>query len=162
MRIALTFFLIVFSIISNAGQSVEDKLFTDLNNSIDALGSRIAVCSKISTKNKPDEETLKFAKKKLDELTPVLAHINYLAIERCSFSEKKELAYSMLIAKNNAKRQSTLELVEATEQMTFPFNTESQAKFDALSGEIKTFLTNSSFFSKPFDVLAFYETVADM
>ncbi|WP_199458714.1 hypothetical protein [Vibrio owensii] len=162
MRIALTFFLIVFSIVSNAGQSVEDKLFTDLNNSIDALGSRIAVCSKISTKNKPDEETLKFAKKKLDELTPVLAHINYLAIERCSFSEKKELAYSMLIAKNNAKRQSTLELVEATEQMTFSFNTESQAKFDALSGEIKTFLTNSSFFSKPFDVLAFYETVADM
>ncbi|WP_425668725.1 hypothetical protein ACPSL3_09740 [Vibrio owensii] len=162
MRIALTFFLIVFSIISNAGQSVEDKLFTDLNNSIDALGSRIAVCSKISTKNKPDEETLKFAKKKLDELTPVLAHINYLAIERCSFSEKKELAYSMLIAKNNAKRQSTLELVEATEKMIFPFNTESQAKFDALSGEIKTFLTNSSFFSKPFDVLAFYETVADM
>lgn len=162
MRIALTFFLIVFSINSNAGQSVEDKLFTDLNNSIDALGSRIAVCSKISTKNKPDEETLKFANKKLDELTPVLAHINYLAIERCSFNEKKELAYSMLIAKNNAKRQSTLELVEATEKMTFPFNTESQAKFDALSGEIKTFLTNSSFFSKPFDVLAFYETVADM
>ncbi|NDJ79952.1 hypothetical protein GXP65_02880 [Vibrio campbellii] len=162
MRIALTFFLMVFSIISNADQSVEDKLFTDLNNSIDALGSRIAVCSKISTKNKPDEETLKFAKQRLKELTPVLAHINYLAIERCSFSEKKELAYSMLIAKNNAKRQSTLELVKATEKMTFPFNTESQAKFDALSGEIKTFLTNSSFFSKPFDVLAFYESVADM
>ncbi|KIP65480.1 hypothetical protein SN10_25485 [Vibrio harveyi] len=162
MRIALTFFLMVFSIFSNAGQSVEDKLFADLNNSIDALGSRIAVCSKISTKNKPDEDTLKFAKQRLEELTPVLAHINYLAIERCSFSEKKELAYSILIAKNNAKRQSTLELIEATEKMTFPFNTESQAKFDALSGEIKTFLINSSFFSKPFDVLVFYELVADM
>ena len=162
MRIALTFFLMVFSIISNAGQSVEDKLFTDLNNAIDALGSRIAICSKNSTKNKPDEETLKFVKKKLDELTPVLAHINYLAIERCSFSEKKELAYSMVIAKNNAKRQSTLELVEATEKLTFSFNTESQAKFDALSGDTKTFLTKSSFFSKPFDVLVFYETVADM
>ncbi|WP_045411416.1 hypothetical protein [Vibrio owensii] len=162
MRIALTFVLIVFSNFSNASQSVEDKLFTDLNNSIDALGSRIAVCSKISTKNKPDEDTLKFAKQRLEELTPVLAHINYLAIERCSFSEKKELAYNMVIAKNNAKRQSTLELVEVTEKLTFSFNTESQAKFDALSGDTKTFLTKSSFFSKPFDVLAFYETVADM
>ncbi len=162
MRIVFTLFVMVFSTLSNAGQSVEDKLLTDLNSSIEALGSRIAVCNEISTENNPDQDTLKFAKQRLEELTPVLAHINYLAIERCSINEKKALAYSMLVAKNNAKRQSTLGLVEATEKMTFPFNTESQAKFDALDGDIKTFLKNSSFFSKPFDVLAFYESVADM
>lgn len=162
MRIVLTLFVMAFSTFSNAGQSVEDELFKNLNSSIIALGTRIAVCNEISTKNKADQDTLKFAKQRLEELTPVLAHINYLAIERCSFNEKKELAYSLLVAKNNAKRQSTLELVEATEKMTFQFNTESQAKFDALGGDIKAFVTNSSFFIKPFDVLAFYESVADM
>ncbi len=162
MRIVFTLFVIVFSTLSNAGQSVEDKLLTDLNSSIEVLGSRITVCNEISTENIPDQDTLKFAKQRLEELTPVLAHISYLAIERCSIHEKKALAYSMLVAKNNAKRQSTLGLVEATEKMTFSFNTESQTKFDALDGDIKMFLKNSSFFSKPFDVLAFYESVADM
>lgn len=161
MKTALLLLVLICSTYSNAGQSVEDKLFTDLNRSIAALGARIAACTEGSERNKPDNNTLEFAQKNLEELTPVLAHINNLAIERCSLNEKKELAYRMLITKNSTRRQSTLKLIQATEKMAFSLSLESQAKLDALSNETKTYLTNSHFFTKPFDVVALYESLSD-
>lgn len=162
MNVVLMFSLMLFSTFTYAIGNLEERLFNDLNSSIVALGERITFCKESSLGNKPDTDTLIFAKQRLNELTPVLAHLNYMAIENCSFNEKKELAYNLLIAKNNSKRHSTLELVKATEIMTFSFNTESQIKFDNLNSETKKFLINSEFFSKPFDVLGFYEIVVDM
>ncbi|MGY0615882.1 hypothetical protein [Vibrio sp. FJH11] len=157
----LTLFLFFLPMFSYANTSVEDKLFEDLNNAIIALGERITVCKESANTNNPDEETLKFAKQRVNELTPVLSHLNYLAFERCTLNEKRELAYRLLNAKNNARRHSTQELIKATEKITFSINTTSQSQFDSLDSDTKEFLENSDFFSKPFDVLGFYEKVAD-
>lgn len=85
----LTLFFFFIPMFSYANVSVEDKLFEDLNNAIIALGERITVCKESANTNNPDEETLKFAKQRVNELTPVLSHLNYLAFERCTLNKKE-------------------------------------------------------------------------
>ncbi|WNO60238.1 hypothetical protein [Rheinheimera sp. MMS21-TC3] len=162
MNKLLILILIFLPTFSYANASIEEKLFVEVNDAIFILGQRVKVCKEIESQNKPNNKTIEFVKNRLEKLAPILAYLNYLAIERCSFSEKTNLAYSLLIAKNNTQRLTTLELIKATEKLNFVLDKASQSRFDALNPELKEYLLKSAFFSKPFNVLELYELASTM
>ncbi|WP_394143743.1 hypothetical protein [Vibrio atypicus] len=162
MRIVLLSTVLLLSTPVFANQGVEAQLYTNLNSAIVSLGDKIKECEEGAKSNNPDATTIKLVRENLEQLAPLLSHVNDLAEERCSLNERKELAYQILLAKNNSKRQSTLELIQSVEQLTFEQDVEMKNRFKALSSIVKKQLLQNPFFSKPFNVLELYESAIQM
>ncbi|MCF7454859.1 hypothetical protein [Vibrio sp. A1-1] len=149
--------LSLFSSVTFASEKFEASLFNNVSQSIDNYGAKIKLCESMADQNTPDKQTLEYSKKHIEALTPVLPFLSEKAFEACVLKEKQELAYYLLIAKNNASRTSTLKLVESTESLTFHIEPTSREKFETLSKVHQEYIEKSPFFSRPFDALAFYE-----
>ncbi|HBC3580403.1 TPA: hypothetical protein KDZ67_001435 [Vibrio parahaemolyticus] len=144
-----------------ASDSFENQVFISLNQSISAYGEKIEQCEQIAKDNKPDAETLAFAKTNHDLLRPILPFLSQRSFEDCVLQEKQQLAYKLLVAKHNSTRASTLKLVQVTEKLTFSIIPNSIEKFEALRRQDQEYILNNPFFSKPFNALRFYEQLVD-
>ena len=154
---AVIILLSFFSSVALANAKFEDSLFKNVSQSIDNYGAKIKQCESMAEQNTPDQKALEYSKNHIEALTPVLPFLSEKAFEACVLKEKQELAYYLLIAKNNASRTSTLKLVESTESLTFHIEPTSIEKFETLSKVHQEYIEKSPFFSRPFDALAFYE-----
>ncbi len=161
MKILLAFVLFLISTPSMAKVDIEGEMYFDLNNSISILGERIEYCRKLASKNKPSKNIISYLKEKPDSLLPSLPYLNYLAMEKCTLEQKKNLAYVLLYVKNNSLKETTINLVKSTEKLTFSSDQSQKVNFDSLDKESKEFLLSSEFFSVPFDVLELIEKVAE-
>ncbi|WP_337161347.1 hypothetical protein [Vibrio alginolyticus] len=154
---AVIILLSFFSSVALANAKFEDSLFKNVSQSIDNYGAKIKQCESMAKQNTPDKKILEYSKNHIEALTPVLPFLSEKAFEACVLKEKQELAYYLLIAKNNASRTSTLKLVESTESLTFHIEPTSIEKFETLSKVHQEYIEKNPFFSRPFDALAFYE-----
>ncbi len=161
MKIMLAFVLFLISTSSMAKVDIESEMFFSLNNSISALGERIEYCRKLSSKNKPSESIILYLKEKPTSLLATLPYLNYLAMEKCTLDQKKDLAYELLYVKHNSHRETTINLIKSTEKLTFSSDYSQKVKFESLDQETKEFLLSSKFFSVPFDILELIEQVTE-
>ncbi|MGL0822954.1 hypothetical protein [Vibrio vulnificus] len=95
-----------------AKADIEDQMYSDLNLSISTLGEKIEHCRKIALENKPSESTISYLKDKPDSFFSILPYVNYLAMEKCTLEQKKNLAYVLLYVKSNSSRETTINLIK--------------------------------------------------
>ncbi|EGR2798336.1 hypothetical protein BOO29_18835 [Vibrio navarrensis] len=161
MKSVLIFIFFLVSAPSLAKVDAEDEMFSILNEAISNLGERIEYCRNVAAENKPSKSTILYLRGKPESFFSSLAYLDYLAMEKCTLEEKKDLAYILLSIKNKSVRESTISLIESTEKLTFSSDYSQKAKFESLDKESKEFLLSSEFFSVPFDILELFEQVAE-
>ncbi|EHU9448055.1 TPA: hypothetical protein RQK21_002205 [Vibrio vulnificus] len=144
-----------------AKADIEEQMYSDLNLSISTLGEKIEHCRKIALENKPSESTISYLKDKSDSFFSILPYVNYLAMEKCTLEQKKNLAYVLLYVKSNSSRETTINLIKSTEKLTFSVDHSQKVNFESLDQESKAFILSNDFFSKPFDVLGLFEKVTE-
>ncbi|HCH1532050.1 TPA: hypothetical protein NKQ35_004558 [Vibrio parahaemolyticus] len=161
MKKMLIFVLFLISAPSMAQLDIEDEMFQNLNRAISNLGERTEYCRNIAFENKPSESMISYLKGKPDSFFLSLAYLDFLAMEKCTLEQKKDLAYVLLSVKHNTARETTINLIKSTEKLTFSSDYSQKVKFESLDKESKEFLLSSEFFSVPFDILELFEQITE-